>query len=141
VDGITDLIVGDGSLPPRSKEFMLAFAALFGLTSGLRTFAGSRRQSSRWLELLPSGVAFAIGFLNTPPFSIARLIGGVVEYIYRQRMQRTESGTDIKLIIVASGLVLGEGVTSVVTLVLRTFGVGVASCIGCGTGICAGCPG
>lgn len=133
------LHTGDGSLPPRSKEFMLIFAAIFVLTSGLRT-VGSRRQD-RWAKWIPSGIAFAIGFLNTPPFSIARLVGGILEYVYRRRIERTGRGSEIKLIIVASGLVLGEGVTSIITLILKTAGVGVASCIGCETGICAGCPG
>lgn len=80
-----------------------------------------------------------VGFLNTPPFSLARLIGGIAEYVYRRRIQ-TNGGSDIKIIIVASGFVLGEGVISVVALVLKSFGVGVASCFGCGAGICAGCP-
>jgi len=132
-------LLRDGALPPRSKEFMLAFAAAFALTSGLRTL-GNRRQDG-WAKWVPSGVAFAIGFLNTPPFSIARLIGGIAEYVYHRRLERSGEGSDIKLIIVASGLVLGEGVTSVITLVLKTAGVGVISCIGCETGVCAGCPG
>jgi uncharacterized oligopeptide transporter (OPT) family protein len=117
---------------------MLAFATIFALASGIRSL-GSRHRNG-WARWVPSGIAFAIGFLNTPPFSIARLIGGIVEFVYRRQKERT-GGNDIRLIIVASGLVLGEGVTSVITLVLKTIGVGVVSCIGCETGICAGCPG
>jgi len=131
-------LLRDGALPPRSKEYMLAFAVVFALISGVRTQSNSRRKWAKWL---PSGVAFAIGFLNTPPFSIARLIGGIVEYVYHRRVERTGQGSNIKLIIVASGLVLGEGVTSIITLILKTAGVGVVSCVGCGTGICAGCSG
>lgn len=82
--------------------------------------------------------AFAIGFLNTPSFSLARLVGGILEHLYRTRIARNKS--DIRLIVIASGFVLGEGVVSIVSLVLRTFGVGVASCWGCGHGMCAGCP-
>lgn len=104
---------------------------------------------AKWL---PSGVAFAIGFLNTPSFSIARLVGGVVEYLYRRRLARKygenghghgegerEGGESIRLIVIASGFVLGEGVISIVSLVLRTAGVGAASCWGCGHGMCGGC--
>jgi uncharacterized oligopeptide transporter (OPT) family protein len=76
--------------------------------------------------------------LNTPSFSIARLIGGVMEYIYRTRFAK--DGGDIRLIVIASGFVLGEGVVSIVSLILRTLGVGVASCFGCGHGLCGGCP-
>lgn len=132
-------LLRDGALPPRSKEFMLAFALIFALTSAIRT-QGSRRQKA-WAKWIPSGIAFAIGFLNTPPFSIARLIGGIVEFAYHRRMDERGGGSDIKLIIVASGLVLGEGVSSVITLVLKTAGVGAVSCFGCGTGICSGCAG
>jgi len=82
-------------------------------------------------------VAFAIGFLNTPSFSLARLVGGITEYIYHTK--RGKDG-DIGLIVVASGFVLGEGVMSVVCLLLRTYGVGVASCWGCDFGMCGGCP-
>lgn len=100
----------------------------------------SRRQLwyAKWI---PSGVAFAIGFLNTPSFSLARLVGGVAEYVYRKHFAKDgQDGNDIWLIVVASGFVLGEGVISVVSLTLRTLGVGVASCWGCRHNLCGGCP-
>lgn len=127
---------GDGQLPEKSAAFMTIFAAVFGLVSASRTYA-TRRQL--WFsKYIPSGVAFAIGFLNTPSFSIARLIGGILEYVYRTRYARDDN--DIRLIVIASGFVLGEGVVSVVSLVLRILGIGVASCWGCGHGLCGGCP-
>jgi hypothetical protein len=49
-------------------------------------------------------------------------------------------GADIRVIVVASGFVLGEGVISIVSLVLRTCGVNVISCFGCSPGLCGGCP-
>ena len=67
---------------------------------------------------------------------MARLIGGIIEYVYHTYAK--DKG-DIRVIVVASGFVLGEGVISIVSLVLRTFGVGVASCFGCGHGLCGGC--
>lgn len=133
---ISILIAGDGQLPENSGIFMVSFGALFVLTSALKTY-GDRRQLwyAGWI---PSGVAFAIGFLNTPSFTLARLVGGIVEYVYRTRYAKNKS--DIRLIVIASGFVLGEGVVSVVSLVLKTFGVGVASCWGCLPGLCGGCP-
>ncbi|KAF8896328.1 OPT oligopeptide transporter protein-domain-containing protein [Infundibulicybe gibba] len=129
-------LLRDGELPTNSAAFMAVFSLVFGLISAAKTY-GARRQ--RWFgKWLPSGVAFAIGFLNTPSFSLARLIGGVLEFIYHTRFAR--DGGDIRLIVVASGFVLGEGVASIVSLVLRTFGIGVASCWGCGHGMCGGCP-
>ncbi|KAG7089535.1 hypothetical protein E1B28_011208 [Marasmius oreades] len=128
-------LLRDGQLPKKASVFMIAFAASFGVIAALKTYAV--RRQIWWAKWIPSGVAFAIGFLNTPSFSLARLIGGVLEYIFRKRYAKDES--DIRLIVVASGFVLGEGVTSVVSLLLRTFGVGVASCWGCGHGLCGGC--
>ncbi|KAF9003994.1 oligonucleotide transporter [Cyathus striatus] len=129
-------LLRDGQLPDKSAEFMASFSLLFGLLSAAKTLAGRRHwRFSKWI---PSGVAFAIGFLNTPSFSIARLIGGIMEYVYRTRYAK--DGNDIRLIVVASGFVLGEGVVSIVSLVLRTLGVGVFSCWGCGHGLCGGCP-
>ena len=115
---------------------MAGFALLFGAVAALKAYAARAGwPAAKWI---PSGVAFAIGFLNTPSFSLARLVGGVVEHLYYRRVGREHGG--IRLIIIASGFVLGEGVVSIVSLVLRTFGVGVASCVGCGHGMCGGCP-
>lgn len=115
---------------------MVLFAVLFGLVAAAKTNAvRAGWPHAKWI---PSGVAFAIGFLNTPSFSLARLIGGVVEHVYYTRVGRENGG--IRLIIIASGFVLGEGVVSIVSLILRTFGVGVISCWGCGHGMCGGCP-
>jgi uncharacterized oligopeptide transporter (OPT) family protein len=116
---------------------MLSFSIIFGFLSALKTMTVRRQH---WLATwIPSGVAFAIGFLNTPHFSIARLIGGVMEYVYRTRYAR--DGRDIRLIVIASGFVLGEGVVSIASLILQTFGVHAISCWGCGHGLCGGCPG
>ncbi|KAK0500373.1 OPT oligopeptide transporter protein-domain-containing protein [Armillaria luteobubalina] len=129
-------LLRDGQLPEQSGVFMLAFAIVFGAVAAFKTYAAQRHLwYAKWI---PSGVAFAIGFLNTPSFSIARLIGGVIDHVYRTRYAKDKS--DIRLIVIASGFVLGEGVTSIVSLILRTFGVGVASCWGCGHGLCGGCP-
>ena len=128
--------LGDGQLPEHSAEFMAAFSLIFGLISAVKTYAGKR---DHWItSWLPSGVAFAIGFLNTPSFSIARLIGGIADYVFRKHFSKDRG--DIRLIVIASGFVLGEGVVSILTLVLRVLGVGVISCIGCGHGLCGGCP-
>ncbi|PBL03508.1 oligopeptide transporter [Armillaria gallica] len=129
-------LLRDGKLPEQSGVFMLAFAIVFGAVAAFKTYAS--RRYLWYAKWIPSGVAFAIGFLNTPSFSIARLIGGVIDHVYRTRFAKDKS--DIRLIVIASGFVLGEGVTSIVSLILRTFGVGVASCWGCGHGLCGGCP-
>ncbi|EFI27905.1 oligonucleotide transporter [Coprinopsis cinerea okayama7 len=130
-------LLRDGQLPENSATFMVGFSLIFGILSGAKTYAS--RNQLWYAQWIPSGVAFAIGFLNTPSFSIARLIGGTIEYIYRTRYARKDGG-DIRLVVVASGFVLGEGVVSIVSLILKIIGIGVVSCIGCGHGLCGGCP-
>ncbi|KAJ7928975.1 OPT oligopeptide transporter protein-domain-containing protein [Mycena leptocephala] len=95
--------------PENSGIFMISSAAIFALVSAIKTYTA--RRQLWYSQWIPSGVAFAM----------------VVEY------------GDIRLIIVASGFVLGEGVVSVVSLVLKTSGVGVASA-GMRSGLCGGCP-
>jgi uncharacterized oligopeptide transporter (OPT) family protein len=134
------VLKGNGRLPENSGIFMLLFAILFGATAALKTYAVRRELS--FARYIPSGIAFAIGFLNPPSFSIARLIGGVIELLwntYHSRSGKEAAGGGITLIVIASGFVLGEGVVSVVSLVLKTYGVGVVSCWGCGHGLCSGC--
>ncbi|KAJ3808682.1 OPT oligopeptide transporter protein-domain-containing protein [Lentinula aff. lateritia] len=129
-------LLRDGQLPEKSDVFMVGFAIIFALIAAVKFYAANKQVW--WAKWVPSGVAFAIGFLNTPSFSIARFIGGILEYIFRTRYAR--NGGDIRLIVIASGFVLGEGVTSVISLILKTCGVGVASCWGCGqSGVCGGC--
>lgn len=128
--------LGDGKLPEKSASFMTGFSLLFAFLSMLKIFAARRHH---WLaKWIPSGVAFAVGFLNTPSFSIARLIGGIIEYVYRTRY--AGNNRDIRLIIVASGFVLGEGVVSILSLIMQTLGIRALSCWGCGHGQCGGCP-
>ncbi|KAG2362592.1 OPT oligopeptide transporter protein-domain-containing protein [Suillus spraguei] len=130
-------LLRDGQLPQNSASYMVLFAIIFGVIAGVKVIAAQRNHPyTKWI---PSGVAFAIGFLNTPSFSLARLIGGIVEYMYHKRISKS-GGANIRLIVIASGFVLGEGVISVISLVLKTYGVGVASCWGCSGGVCAGCP-
>ncbi|KAH9916497.1 OPT oligopeptide transporter protein-domain-containing protein [Amylocystis lapponica] len=129
-------LLRDGQLPEKSSEFMIIFALMFSVVAALKAYAA--RRGEWWAKWVPSGVAFAIGFLNTPAFSLARLVGGIVEHVYYARRGREKGG--IRLVIIASGFVLGEGVVSIASLVLTTWGVGAASCWGCGHGLCAGCP-
>lgn len=130
------LYTGDGQLPQNSDLFMVAFSIVFALIAAAKAYAS--HYDHPYAKWIPSGVAFAIGFLNTPSFSLARLVGGIVEFIYYHRYGKANGG--IRLIIIASGFVLGEGVVSVISLILRTWGVGVASCWGCAPGLCGGCP-
>lgn len=131
----TKLLTGDGQLPQNSTLFMAVFSLLFGLLSATKLLVAHRHPGiAKWI---PSGVAFAIGFLNTPSFSLARLVGGVIEYKFRAG---SANRRDIRLLVIASGFVLGEGVSSIFALILQIWGFGAISCWGCGHGLCGGCP-
>ncbi|KAG1740129.1 uncharacterized protein EDB91DRAFT_1082107 [Suillus paluster] len=41
---------------------------------------------TKWI---PSGIAFAIGFLNSPSFSLGHLIGGVIKFIYHKLIAKS----------------------------------------------------
>jgi uncharacterized oligopeptide transporter (OPT) family protein len=157
-------LLRSGSLPPFVREFMITFGLLSAAAAGMKILATRQGTHVTWVKWIPSGVAFAIGMLNTPNFSMSRLVGGLVELWWRRRYAskrkqseatRTEDEDEedefpddrgnrelreIGIIIIASGFVLGEGVASILNLILRMLGVGQASCWGCVEGICGGCP-
>lgn len=127
-------LLNNGHLPSHVVPFMLMFGGAFGLIAAFKIAAPRLRSASaaRVAALLPSGVAFAIGFLNSPSFSLARLIGGYIAYRAARASHTGE--TPLFAIVVASGFVLGEGVLSIATLTLASKGYGAASCFGCGLG-------
>jgi len=136
-------LINLGELPPRTPPFMLAFALFFTLATPLRAMAHRQARTSslaRLAALIPSGVAFSIGVLNTPNFSLARLTGGLLAHAYARR-KRVPSGAlgSVLLIVVASGFVLGEGIASIVALLLTQAGVRPLSCWGCRAGCAGGC--
>ncbi|GAA5830912.1 hypothetical protein JCM5353_002648 [Sporobolomyces roseus] len=143
-------LVNAGELPPRSKDAMVVFGLVFVGLSTLKMIARAREAAGngwRWAKWLPSGIAFAIGFINTPSFSLARLIGGLISLYYTRHSTSNGPASHLEhfgLIIVASGFVLGEGFSSVVGLLLKSVGYGnPVSCWGCGLGgggYCASCP-
>ncbi|KIM29771.1 hypothetical protein M408DRAFT_22638 [Serendipita vermifera MAFF 305830] len=156
-------LLRSSSLPPHVDQFMIAFGVFAGFLALIKVWALKHRGA--WVKWIPSGVAFAIGMLNTPNFSMTRLVGGMIEFAWRRResarrhrlrlegeddgddsdgetpaeSRRDEMG-DIAIIIVASGFVLGEGVGSIVNLILRMLGVEQTSCWGCVKGVCGTCP-
>ncbi|KAG8719972.1 hypothetical protein FRC08_001474 [Ceratobasidium sp. 394] len=135
-------LIGSGNtLPSHAKPFILNAAIIAALVASFKMRALNKGKG--WAKWIPSGVAFAIGFLNTPSFTIARLLGGIAELLYRRRVRRlraeSQPANDIAIVILASGFVLGEGVASIVGLVMKSFGVGAISCGGCWPGGCPSC--
>lgn len=124
-------LLNNGSLPLHVVPFMIAFGGAFAVIAVLKVVTIRDARLSAVVSALPSGVAFAIGFLNAPSFSLARLIGGYIAY----RSAKAYGGeTPLFAIVVASGFVLGEGVVSIVNLTLASRGYSAVSCFGCGLG-------
>ena len=73
----------------------------------------------KYLVYLPSGVAVGVGIYNTPNFTLARFIGGLICYNW----QNIGPNGKIGMIIFSSGLVLGEGLFSGFTMLLTSLGV------------------
>ena len=155
-------LINNGSLPPHSGQAMIISGLLFGLTTLIKNIAEFVKQSesdpakqSKWIRYsvyIPNGIAFAVGLgLNTPNYSIARLVGGlIVFYVQKRRAaERRKQGRKVKslsnslppviLLIWSAGFVLGEGFASIILLFLKQAGFGPLTCWGCRGGCGGGC--
>ncbi|KAK9480971.1 OPT oligopeptide transporter protein-domain-containing protein [Lipomyces japonicus] len=111
------LVTGAG-LPPNAQYFAFFFAFIFGAISVVKALYPNRK----WTVWLPSGVAVGVGIYNSPSFTLARFVGGLAAW-YLSRKDGYFKAETVTLVISASGLVLGEGLFSVVTMVLTSLHV------------------
>lgn len=157
-------LINNGSLPPHSGQAMIISGLLFGITTLIKATAELIKQpinendptkQSKWIRYalyIPNGIAFAVGLgLNTPNYSIARLVGGmIVLYVQNRRAaERKKQGRRVKsssnslppvvLLIWSAGFVLGEGFASIILLFLKQAGFGPLTCWGCRGGCGGGC--
>lgn len=130
------LQVNGGQLPSHVLPFCIVSAGLAAMlplasflihTTGKDTDASSLPahawissvSTQRLLRALPSGIGFAVGMYVAPKWTIPRVIGSLVE----QGWLWWRPGSHASLmVVVASGLVLGEGTTSIVTAVSTAVG-------------------
>ena len=108
------LLNGKG-LPPMAWQFSLVAGLCFVALTAVRV----RGHGLWWQAWVPGGIAFAVGMYNTPSFTLARVIGGLINWYWRLYRGREET----PVIILASGLILGEGLVSIVNLLLASFHV------------------
>lgn len=59
------------------------------------------------------------GMYNTPSFTLARTIGGLMNLYWIRYRRKAET----PIIVLASGLILGEGLLSIVNLLLASLSV------------------
>lgn len=116
------LVTGKG-LPPMAWQYALGAGGIFALTTSFRIYLMANSEGRAWCRRLqpwiPGGIAVAVGMYNTPSFTLARTAGGVVAWYWVHWKGRGET----RVIVLASGLILGEGVVSIVNLVLASLRV------------------
>jgi OPT family oligopeptide transporter len=114
------LVTGKG-LPPMAWKFAVGFGAVFCGTTILRIYLlQSEKAWHRKLHpWIPGGIAVAVGMYNTPSFTLARTVGGLIAGYW----VHWKGNSETKVIVLASGLILGEGVVSIVNLVLASLKV------------------
>lgn len=116
------VIVG-GSLPPNALKFSLVFIIFFGIISLIKNSLQFSHHK-KIFKYFPNGVSVGVGLYNIPNFTIARFAGGLIAYMF-QRHCNNNSNDEIKTIIIiaSSGLILGEGLSTIVSMLLTFFKV------------------
>lgn len=115
-------LVTGNKLPERALECSIIFGTIFAFLSLLKNCYKDNDTISPWLVYIPSGVAVGVGIYNSPSFTIARFLGGLISHFWLTRY-KGDLDAKTKLIVFSSGLVLGEGILSIVTMLLTCLGV------------------
>ena len=105
------LVTGKG-LPVMAEQYAIGAGIIFVALTMLRI----RAQGKWWQSYVPGGIAVAVGMYNTPSFTLARAFGGLMSWYWQIWRGREET----PVIVVASGLILGEGIISIVNLALAS---------------------
>ena len=108
------LVTGKG-LPEMAWQWALGSGIIFVFLTAARV----KGQGTWWQPWVPGGIAVAVGMYNTPSFTLARTIGGLVNWYWRIYRKQEET----PVIVLASGLILGEGLLSIVNLGLASLEV------------------
>lgn len=108
------LVTGKG-LPEMAPQFAIAFGLIFAVLTAIRT-AGVGKG---WQGYIPGGIAVAVGMYNVPSFTVARAAGGLINWYWTRWRGKDET----TVIVLSSGLILGEGLFSILNLVLASFNV------------------
>jgi uncharacterized oligopeptide transporter (OPT) family protein len=108
------LVTGQG-LPPKASAFALATGVVWAVLTALRVALRGKKIQA-WI---PGGVAVAVGMYNVPSFTLARALGGAISLWWL----RWRKGDEAPVVVLASGLILGEGVVSIVNLALASLQV------------------
>ncbi|EPS25278.1 hypothetical protein PDE_00211 [Penicillium oxalicum 114-2] len=158
------LVTGEG-LPDMAWQASVIAGAVWALLTAIRIMAAAPRflsngQPPAWRNMIPGGIAVAVGMFNVPSFTLARAIGGVIAWWWARkhaqpirRPDRFDLADGINssfadapsslqagqgdvpsaedaaekadaasstVVVLASGLILGEGIMSIVNLLLAS---------------------
>ncbi|KAK2035255.1 OPT superfamily oligopeptide transporter [Colletotrichum zoysiae] len=109
------LVYGKG-LPPGLVVFGVSASALGAAFKILKDL----KRDSKLSSLVPSSVALAAGMYIMPEMILAQGIGGLIHFFVLKRWGNTKEAA---LISVATGFILGEGLFSLVTMLLQSLNV------------------
>jgi len=96
---------------------VLPFCIIAGVFTALLTILGL---VSTKFSFLPSWVGFAIGLYLTPNWTLPRVAGSLVHWVW---LRKWPVGKHNYMVIVASGFVLGEGAFSILTALFTALGI------------------
>lgn len=102
---------GLGALPPSTLVYAKGAAAT-GVALSLLEATLPHALS----QLLPQGMSVGVGMYLTPDFTVPRVLGALLELAWRRCYPDSHKHL---MLVVASGLVLGEGLWSIVALALK----------------------
>ncbi|KAG7880020.1 hypothetical protein KL905_001513 [Ogataea polymorpha] len=116
-------LVNGSGLPPKVFEFAIVLGIVFAIISFVKNTVTPENKWHKYIKFLPSGVPVGIGIYNVPSFTLARFVGGLVSYFWLRKVTPGNSDARVRLIIFSSGLVLGEGLFSVLNMLLTSLNV------------------
>ncbi|KAH9219954.1 oligopeptide transporter-like protein [Leptodontidium sp. 2 PMI_412] len=108
------LVTGKG-LPYMAWQWAFGAAVIFTAVTAVRIIGAGKK----WHPYIPGGIAVAVGMYNVPSFTLARAVGGFVNWYWKSYKRREET----PIVVLASGLILGEGVVSILNLLLASASV------------------
>ena len=117
------LVTGKG-LPAMAWQYALGAGAIFAVLTAIRI----KGQGKWWQAWVPGGIAVAVGMYNVPSFTLARTFGGMISWYWCSYRGREET----PVIVLASGLILGEGLVSIVNLLMASMEVPHLCCASAG---------
>jgi len=121
--------VNDGKLPPNVTWFCIVFGIVAAILPILTAIFPKHD------NYVISGMAFGISMYVTPNWTIPRFAGALLQWLWKSKWPESH---DKYMLVLASGFVLGEGVCSIITALLKNpGGVSPWTCAGCVPGFCS----